>query len=179
MSVCPSASLCFLHCLKPLASGEKCIAGRFVTRDQTKKSDKIHLLKVKEAMSSVDKSTIEEVSRLLSIKCLTRRPTSFARDWLRWNGILKSMLKNLYQDQPKQWLRLINTVLFVYREVSQGLTGFSPFQLLYRRSVRGPRTILKVLRTKEVTFLRRRLATSSSESYVNIWKIQEELQKSQ
>ena len=52
--------------------------------------------------------------------------------------------------QPKQWHRLINPVLFAYREVPQELTGFSPFQLLYGRSVRGPGTILKELWTKEV-----------------------------
>ena len=60
------------------------------------------------------------------------------------------MLKRLCQDHPKQWHRLINPVLFAYREVPQELTGFSPFQLLYGRSVRGPGTILKELWSKEV-----------------------------
>ena len=60
------------------------------------------------------------------------------------------MLKRLCQDQPKQWHRLINPVLFAYREVPQESTRFSPFQLLYRHSVRGPGTILKELWTKEV-----------------------------
>ena len=68
----------------------------------------------------------------------------------RWNGTLKSMLKRLCQDQPKQWHRLINPVLFAYREVPQESTGFNPFQLLYGRAVRGPGTILKELWTKEV-----------------------------
>ena len=60
------------------------------------------------------------------------------------------MLKRLCQDQPRQWHRLINPVMFAYREVPQESTGFSPFQLLYGRSVRGPGTILKELWTKEV-----------------------------
>ena len=60
------------------------------------------------------------------------------------------MLKRLCQDQLKQWHRLINPVLFEYREVPQESTGFSPFQLLYGHLVRGPGTILKVLSTKEV-----------------------------
>ena len=30
-------------------------------------------------------------------------------------------------DQLKQWHRLINPVLFAYREVPQESTGFSPF----------------------------------------------------
>ena len=45
--------------------------------------------------------------------------------------------------------RLINPVSFAYREVPQESTGFSPYQLLYGRSVRGPGTILKELWTKE------------------------------
>ena len=45
---------------------------------------------------------------------------------------------------------MINPVLFVCREVPQESTGFSPCQLLYGRSVRGPGTILKELWTKEV-----------------------------
>ena len=102
----------------------------------------------------------------------------------RWNGTLKSMIKRLCQDQPKQWHRLINPVLFAYREVPQESTGFSPFQLLYGRSVRGPGTILKELWTKEVnipevkssyeyvTELRERLEDS-------LKLAQEELEKSQ
>ena len=34
-------------------------------------------------------------------------------------------------------------VLFVYREVPQSSTGFSPFTLLYDREVRGPLNVLK------------------------------------
>ena len=66
------------------------------------------------------------------------------------NGTLKSMLKRFFQDQQKQWNRLINPVLFAYREVPQESTGFGPFQLLYGCSFRGPGTILKELWTKEV-----------------------------
>ena len=32
---------------------------------------------------------------------------------------------------------------FAYREVPQASTGFSPFELLYGRSVRGPLSVLK------------------------------------
>ena len=129
---------------------------------------------------------MQEVSRLLSIKGLTSTPYHPICNGLveRWNGTLKSMIKRLCQDQPKQWHRLINPVLFAYREVPQELTGFSPFQLLYGRSVRGPGTILKELWTKEVnipevkssyeyvTELRERLEDS-------LKLAQEELEKSQ
>ena len=64
---------------------------------------------------------MQEVSRLLSIKGLTSTPYHPICNGLveRWNGTLKSMLKRLCQDQPKQWHRLINPVLFAYREVPQ------------------------------------------------------------
>ena len=95
---------------------------------------------------------MQEASRLVSIKGLTSTPYHPFCNGLveRWNGTQKSMLKRLCQDQPKQWHRLINPVLFAYRKVPQESTGFSPFQLLYRRSVRLPGTILKELWTKEV-----------------------------
>ena len=82
---------------------------------------------------------MQEVCRPLSIKGLTSTPYHPICKGLveRWNRTLKSMLKRLCQDQPKQWHRLINPVLFAYRKVTQELTGFNPFQLLYGCSVRG------------------------------------------
>ena len=93
------------------------------------------------------------------------------------------MLKRLCQDQPKQWHRLINPIVFAYREVPQESTGFSPFQLLYGRLVRGPGTILKELWTKEVN----NPEVKTSYEYVTKLRVrlehslklaQEELQKS-
>ena len=56
------------------ATEEECVAGPAVTRAQAKKSDKVHPLKVKEAMSSVDKSTIEDLQMKDSTlkKCFDR-----------------------------------------------------------------------------------------------------------
>ena len=68
----------------------------------------------------------------------------------KFNGPMKSILKRLCSEQPRQWHRYINPLLFAYREVPQESTGFSPFELLYGRAVRGPMTILKQLWTKEV-----------------------------
>ena len=42
---------------------EKCVAGPCLTSAQAKKTDKIHPLIVKEAMSSVDKTTIEDLQK--------------------------------------------------------------------------------------------------------------------
>ena len=49
--------------VKEGATEEECVAGPAVTRAQTKKSDKVHPLKVKEAVSSVNKSTIENLQK--------------------------------------------------------------------------------------------------------------------
>ena len=68
----------------------------------------------------------------------------------KFNGTIESMLKRLCSKQPRQWHRYIKPLLFAYREVHQESTGFSPFESLYGRAVRGPMFILKELWTKEL-----------------------------
>ncbi|XP_077863668.1 uncharacterized protein LOC144348042 [Saccoglossus kowalevskii] len=94
---------------------------------------------------------MQEVSRLLSIKRLISTPYHPICNGLveKFNGTLKKMLKLLCHEQPRQWHRYISALLFAYREVPQESTGFSPFELLYGRTVRGPMKILKELWTKE------------------------------
>ena len=93
----------------------------------------------------------QEVSRLLSINRLTTTPYHPICNGLveRFNGTLKKMLRRLCNEQPRQWHRFINPLLFAYREAPQEAAGFSPFELLYGRTVRGPVQILKELWTKE------------------------------
>jgi hypothetical protein len=92
-----------------------------------------------------------EVSRLLSIRRLTTTPYHPMCNGLveKYNGTLKLMLKRLCCEQPKQWHRFINALLFAYREIPQESTGFAPFELLYGRTIRGPMHILKQLWTAE------------------------------
>ena len=94
---------------------------------------------------------MQEVSRLLSIRRLTKTPYHPICNGLteKFNGTLKKMLKRLCIEQPKQWYRFINPLLFAYREVSQASTGFSFFERLCGRTVRGPIAILKKLWTGE------------------------------
>ena len=109
--------------------------------------------------------------QLLSIKGLTSTTYSICNGLIEnWKGTLKSMLKRLCQDQPRPWHRLINPVLFDYEEVPQESTGFSPFQLLYVRSVRGPEMILKELWTKEVNI------PEVKSSYENVTELREHLE---
>ena len=60
--------------------------------------------------------------------------------------------------------------LFAYREVAQESTGFSPFELLYGRAVRGPLFILKELWTKEVE------APEVKNSYQYVFELREKLE---
>ncbi|GFO16142.1 retrovirus-related pol polyprotein from transposon opus [Plakobranchus ocellatus] len=60
------------------------------------------------------------------------------------------MLKKLVAYTPKDWDRFISAELFAYRETSQESLGFSPFHLLFGRSVRGLMTILCELWTKKI-----------------------------
>ena len=62
-----------------------------------------------------------EVTRLLSIKQLTTTPYHPMCNGLteKCNGTMKSMLKRLCSEQPRQWHGYINPLLFAYREVPQ------------------------------------------------------------
>ena len=64
--------------VKKGATEEKCVARPVVMRAQAKKSDKIHPLKVKEAMSSVDNWTIDNLLKKDSTfkKCFDRSRSS-------------------------------------------------------------------------------------------------------
>ena len=90
---------------------------------------------------------MKEVSRLLSIRKFTSSPYHPACNGLveKFNGTLTRVLRRLCHEQPCQWHRFINPLLFAYREARQEATGFSPFELLCGRTVRGPVQILKEL----------------------------------
>ena len=92
---------------------------------------------------------VKEVSRLVSTKQLFTTPYNPRCNGLceRINGVLKSMLKKMCQERPKDWDRYLPAMHFAYREVPQSSTGFSPFELLYGRTVRGSMQILKDLWT--------------------------------
>jgi len=93
---------------------------------------------------------MSEVSRLLNVQRLVSTPYHPQCNGLveRFNATLKGMLKKLCSERPKDWDRYLESVLFAYREVKQDSTGFSPFELLYGRTVRGPMAILRELWTK-------------------------------
>ena len=61
----------------------------------------------------------------------------------RFNGTLKGMLKKFVQERVQTWDKYLPYLLFAYREVPSESTGYSPFELLYGRMVRGPLAVIK------------------------------------
>ena len=86
-----------------------------------------------------------EIYRLLHVHPIRTTPYHPQTDGLveRFNQTLKSMLKKTAIEQGKDWDKPIPYLLFAYREVPQSSTGFSPFELVFGRQVRGPMDVLK------------------------------------
>ena len=95
---------------------------------------------------------MEEIGRLIRVKQLFTTPYNPRCNGLceRVNGILKEMLKKMCRERPQDWDRYLPAVLFAYREVPQVSTGFSPFELLCGRTVRGGQTTCSEERRKNV-----------------------------
>ena len=60
-----------------------------------------------------------------------------------FNKTLKSLLRKFVKKEGRDWDMLLPYLLFAYREVPQATTGFSPFELLYGREVRGPLDVVR------------------------------------
>lgn len=87
----------------------------------------------------------------LGIKGIRTTPFHPQTDGLveRFNGTLKNMLKKFVDESGRDWDKWLPFLLFAYREVPQCSTGFSPFELLFGRQVRGPLDVLKEAWTAE------------------------------
>ena len=96
-------------------------------------------------------AVMKEMCRLLSLKQLVTTPYHPMCNGLveKFNGTLKTMLRHMCAEKPKDWDRYVGPLLFAYREVRQESLGYSPFELLYGRTVRGPMSILRELLTSE------------------------------
>ena len=94
--------------------------------------------------SQFTSDVMREVGRLLSVAQLHSSIYHPMTNGLveRFNGTLKNMLKRLMAERPSDWDRYVNAALFAYREIKQESTGFSPFECLYGRVVKGPSQLL-------------------------------------
>jgi len=124
--------------------------------------------------SQFTSEVMREVSRLLSLKQLTTTPYHPICNGLveKLNGTLKLMIKRLCIEKPKDWDRYLGPVLFAFRDAPQESLGFTPFELIYGRSVRGPMSILRELWTKEVA------EDEVKTSYQYVVDLQERLEQS-
>lgn len=61
----------------------------------------------------------------------------------RYNQTLKGMLRKFVAANGKDWDHWLPYLMFAYREVPQASTGFSPFELLFGRPVKGPPDLLR------------------------------------
>ncbi|KAK7113091.1 uncharacterized protein [Littorina saxatilis] len=94
---------------------------------------------------------MKEVNQFLSIKHKMTTPFHPQANGLveRFNGTLKSMLRKLAIEQPVLWDTFIPALLFAYREAPQDSLGFSPFEMLYGKTIRGPMQVLRRAWTDE------------------------------
>ena len=61
----------------------------------------------------------------------------------RRNLMIKNALRTLTAEKKHDWDILLPYLLFSIREIPCVTTGFSPFELLYARQVKGPLSLLK------------------------------------
>ena len=90
---------------------------------------------------------MRELHRLLGVKPIFTTPYHPSGNGRveRLHGPLKTILRKLCSEKPREWHRYLVPTLFALRETPSDRTGFSPFELLYGRSVRGPLSVLRDL----------------------------------
>ncbi|XP_042611929.1 uncharacterized protein LOC122144820 [Cyprinus carpio] len=88
---------------------------------------------------------IKQVYSMLRIHPIQTTPYHPQTDGMveRFNQTLKSMLRKFVSETGADWDHWLPYLMFAYREVPQVSTGYSPFELLYGRQVRGPLDVLK------------------------------------
>ena len=88
---------------------------------------------------------MRELFRLFGIDPITTTPYHPQSNGMceRLNGTLKTMLRKVAEERPRDRHRYIPAVLFAYREVRHESTGYSPFEMVYGRLPRGPVEIMR------------------------------------
>ena len=61
----------------------------------------------------------------------------------RWHQTLKTMMRIYCFETEKDWDEGIHLLLFAARELVQESLGFSPFELVFGHTVRGPLKLVK------------------------------------
>ena len=116
---------------------------------------------------------MEQVSALMGIRRLTTSVSHPEGNGLveRFNKTLRSMIRKLCSEEPNSWCKYLDALLFACREAPQDSMGFSPFEMLYGRTVRGPLQILKELWTNE------KVEPDVKMSYQYVFELRERLEE--
>ena len=94
-----------------------------------------------EFMSDVMQVFLHEC-KVVHITCSPFHPQSNgALERLHWS--VKNMLKAIVESFDGDWDQVLPWVLFAYREVPVAGVGFSPFDLMFGRDVKGPLQLIK------------------------------------
>jgi len=85
-----------------------------------------------------------ELCKLLRIKHLKTSPYHPQTDGCleRWHASLKSMLRKC-PNRQNEWDHLLKYLLFAYKSAPHRNTGFSPFEMVFGRQLRGPLDVVK------------------------------------
>ena len=86
---------------------------------------------------------------ITQIRCSVYHPQSNGT-LERFHRTLKSMLRTLVDKYEMDWDNCLNWSLFAFREVPVESLGFSPFELLFGRDVKGPLHLMKSLWSKDL-----------------------------
>ena len=95
---------------------------------------------------------LKEVYHLIGVKPIRTSPYHPQTDGLveRFNQTLKAMLRRS-AEEGKDWDKLLPYVLFAYQEVPLETTGFSTFELLYGRELRGSLDVIREIWESDVS----------------------------
>ena len=101
--------------------------------------------KKQQIMGVTNPSCLLSMHRAMGVKSVRTSPYHPQTDGLveRYNRTFKELLRRTIESHKREWDVIIPYVLFAYREVPQESTGFSPFELVYGRDVRGPLDVLR------------------------------------
>src|SRR5208282_3540161 len=100
--------------------------------------------------SNLTSKVMDEIYRLYGIKMhqiAVYAPTQNSIQE-RSHAVIKGILKKLCAEQPRQWLRYIDPLLFAIR-TTQNTNGYTPFELLFGRLSRTYMAVLRDLWTGE------------------------------
>jgi len=90
---------------------------------------------------------MQKVYTLISVKQSTTSPYHAMGNGIveNFNKSLKNLLKKIASEKPKDWHCYLGPLMFAVRDTPQDSTGFTPFEVIYGRSVHRPMSLLRKL----------------------------------